>query len=374
MRSCTVGAPPAARRLLRALCLITAIANTGGSVILLLFHRPILDLLGVPPPSDLPSFTFVSGFSFTIGVLSFLIYRAPESSTDLLVAGIFGKGLYALFTFYFYTTGELHWFYRIFGIWDGVFVLVFFFFFIYLVSPDLNALNAGAILPGAARARGNRALLLYYSLTGNGRLAMQHVKEGLLRKGYTVDEKVVEPDEALYRFPLSWRRFWRITFRAVFRIPAAVKPLGIPADHPYDLIVVECPTWLLGMAGPMEAVFEDPANHAIFRGRDVAAVHVCRGLWRRSQAMTVRWLDRCHAHVVGARACSNPGWEPARLLSLFIFLATARECYPRWLCGWFLQRQHLSEEKLAALVRFGGALAERPCPGEPAMLTGDVSG
>ncbi|MDC0676490.1 hypothetical protein [Sorangium atrum] len=374
MQGYTVGAPPELLRVFRVLSLITAIANAGGNVLLLLFHRPIFALLGVPPPIDVPSFAFVSGFSFTIGVLAFLIFRATQVSTDLLVTGIVAKSIYSLFTFYFYTIGELHWLYRFFGIWDGVFALIFFFFLIYLVSPDLNVLNAGAILPGAERARGRSALLLYYSLTGNGQVAMQHVKEGLLRKGYAVDEKVVEAEEPLFRFPLSWRRFWRITFRAVFRRPAAIKPLGIPADHAYDLIVVECQTWFIGMAAPMEAVFEEPANRAIFRGRDVATVHVCRGLWRRTQAMTIRWLNRCDAHVVGARAYSNPGWEPARLFSLFIFLGTARECYPRWLCGWFLQRQRLSEDKLARLVRFGEALGERPCPGEPATLTGEVSG
>ncbi|WP_437901430.1 hypothetical protein [Sorangium sp. So ce124] len=176
MQGYAVGAPPGLLRVFRVLSLITAIANAGGNVLLLLFHRPIFALLGVPPPIDVPSFAFVSGFSFTIGVLAFLIFRAAQVSTDLLVTGIVAKSIYSLFTFYFYTIGELHWLYRFFGIWDGVFALIFFFFLIYLVSPDLNVLNAGAILPGAERARGRSALLLYYSLTGLGASACRALR------------------------------------------------------------------------------------------------------------------------------------------------------------------------------------------------------
>jgi hypothetical protein len=374
MPSYMVSRSSTARSILRLLCLTTAIGNAGGNILLLCFYRPIFALLGVPLPRDLFSFVAVSGFSFTMGLLAYLVYRAPDKSTGLLVVGIAGKGLYALTTFYFFYEQKIHWFYLVFGAWDAAFAVVFSLFFIHIAAPDLDALDAGMILPGGGRERTKRALLLYYSLTGNGKRAMSCVEEGLTRKGYAVDAKAVQPVEPLFRFPFSFSEFARIMLRAILRVPAPIEPIGLPADHPYDLIVVENQTWFVGMAAPMESLFLDPANRAIFRGRDVATVNVCRGLWRRSQAMLVRWAQRSGGHVVGGRACSNPGWEPARTFSLFLFLAYGEEGRPRFLRGWFLQRQYLAEEKLAALVRFGEALAERPGPGEPPRDTGDVSG
>jgi hypothetical protein len=284
------------------------------------------------------------------------------------VIGIIGKAVYSFFTFYFYYEHELHWFYRIFGIWDGVFTLVFFLFLIHLVSADLTELNGGAILPGAPADRKGKALLLYYSLTENGTRAMAHVKKGLAGEGYLVDEKPVETKESLFHFPFSGTEFLRIMLRSIFRRRARIAPLGIPPDHPYDLIVVECQTWFVGMSAPMESVFQDPTNRGIFAGRDVAVVNVCRGLWRRSQAMAVRWVSACGGNVVGARAFANPGREPMRTFSLFFFLGAGREGKPEFLRK-ILTPQHLSDGALANLEDFGRKLAQRPAVADPKGAT-----
>ena len=90
------------------------------------------------------------------------------------------------------------------------------------------------------------------------------------------------------------------------RIPAKIgASLGIPPDHDYDLVVVESQTWFVGISAPVEAVFQDSANRGVFAGRDVATVNVCRGLWRRPQAMLVRWIEHCGGHVIGSRAFAN---------------------------------------------------------------------
>lgn len=347
-------------RLLRALCLVTALANAGGNVLMLFFYRPVLELVGAPLPRDLHSFAFVCGFSFTVGLLAFLVYVDPRRSRNLIVIAIIGKGLYAALTAYFYFDRDLHGFYKLFGIWDGAYVVILLLFLIHLNSPDLAALNAGQIRPGLPGPRPRKALLVFYSLTGNGTRALARVKAGLERNGYSVTEHRVEAEEALFRFPFGgFGKFLRIMFRAIFRVPAKAKPLGIPADHDYDLIVAECQTWFLGMGGPMEGVFQDPANHDVFAGRDVAAVVVCRGLWRRTEAMLVRHLQRAGGNVVGAASFANPGREPMRTFSLFFFLGTGAPHRPAWL-GRLLTPQHLEEAALQKLHAFGEALAQRP--------------
>ncbi len=150
------------RRLFRGLCLVTAVANAGGNALLLAAHPQLFAWLGVPLPADRFSFTAVSGFSLTVGVLAYLVYRDSEGNRALLVVGAVGKGIYALVTFVFWFAGGLHPFYLVFGAWDAVFAVVFALFLLHLLSPDLTALNEGTILPGRAPAEpeGTPALLL----------------------------------------------------------------------------------------------------------------------------------------------------------------------------------------------------------------------
>jgi flavodoxin len=351
------------RRVFRALVLITALANAGGNVFILLFYRPILHWVGAPLPVDVFSFTFVCGFSFTVGILAWMIYRNPEDNLALIVAVILGKGVYAGFTFYFYYVGELHWFYRVFGVWDSCYAAIFFLFLIHLVSPDLTRLNRGEVLAsGDPTPRTRKAVIIYFSMSGNGTRAVQRVKAGLTAEGYEVAERLIEVgpvDQALFRFPFQKRlAFLRIMLRAIFRIPVAIRPLALPANHDYDLIVVESQTWFVGMSAPVEAVFQDPANRPAFAGRDVAVINVCRGLWRRPQAMLVRWIEACGGHVVGARALANPGREPIRTFSLFFFLGAGGVGRPAFLSG-VLTPQFLSSEALGELELFGRGLALR---------------
>ena len=235
-----------------------------------------------------------------------------------------------------------------------------------LVSPDLTVLNRGDILPGVDRMRSHSALLIYFSMTGNGSRAMKRVREGLESGGYRVEERICESNESLFHFPFSLAVFIRIMFRAIFRVPTTIKPLGIPAGHPHDLVVVESQTWFVGMSAPVEAVFQNPQNRGIFDGRDVAAVNVCRGLWQRPQAQLVRWLERSGGNVVGARAYENPGREPIRCFSLFFFLGTGAPGRPAFLKN-ILTPQHISANAEAELVAFGQALARRPQAQTPGM-------
>jgi hypothetical protein len=274
------------------------------------------------------------------------------------VVGIVGKAIYAFFSFYFYYHGQLHPFYMIFGWWDAVFTIIFFLFLIRLVSPELSVLNQGEILEGVDRPRTHKALLIYFSMTGNGSRAMKRVREGLESRGYTVDERICHSNEKLFHFPFRLMEFIRIMLRAIFRVPTTIKPLDIPDNHPYDLIVVETQTWFVGMSAPVEAVFQDAKNRGIFAGRDVAAVNVCRGLWQRPQAQLVHWLESVGGHVVGARAYENPGHEPVRCFSLFFFLGSGAPGKPAFLKG-ILTPQHITPEAERELVSFGQALAER---------------
>lgn len=337
-------------RLLTAGC---GLANAAGNVAILAFGDRLLAAVGAPPPADRYALTGMACLSFTMGVALLLVARAPEKNLDLLKVAALGKSTFALATFHARAAYGLHWLWLAVGAFDALFAVVFLLYTVRLVSRDLAALQEGRVLTGLPRAPSRRALILTYSLTGTGEKAVQRVKLGLERTGYRVDVKTVRPLSPLFRFPMSLWDFARITARAIFRIPARIAPLGVPADHPYDLVIVEAQTWLVGTSAPIEAIFQDPDNLGIFTGRDAAAIVVCRGAHRRNHAMLVRWLEAAGANVVGARGFGHKGAEPGRLFTLWRFLLLRGR-------GRVEKRYGLSDTALAELERFGEALGQRP--------------
>jgi hypothetical protein len=344
--------PVLSPKLFRALCLLTALANAGGNLAMFFLYKPVFELLGVGMPADMQSFHFVCGFSFTVGILAFMAWRSPATSVDLLVVAIIGKGIYAALTGYHHYVNHAHWFYKIFGIWDAAFVVIFFLWIIQLTSPDIGALNEGEVKPAGVGAAKKRALLVSWSMTGNGARAMMHVKHGLERKGYTVDEKKVEAVEPLYTFPLTFPRFLKIFLRQVLLLRGAARPLDVANPDQYDLVVVNGQTWFLAPGAPIRDVIASPANKKLFDGRDVATLVVCRGLWRRTQSTMLRALEANGARIVGARAFANPGSEPKRCFSLFYFLGFGKPAKSG-------TSQFLADIDLERLEKFGEQLATR---------------
>ena len=69
--------------------------------LLLLFYKQVFSLFGVPCHRISISFAFVAGFSFTAGILALLVFMNPEKNMNLLIVGIFGKGIYSFSPFIF---------------------------------------------------------------------------------------------------------------------------------------------------------------------------------------------------------------------------------------------------------------------------------
>lgn len=346
--------------LLRYACLLTAVVNLVGSVTLAGLHRSVLAWVGAAPPADPRAFVVELSLSFTMGVVALLVFtghRDPARTKALLAVGALGKGLYAVVTYGYFVTEGTHWLWLGFAAWDALFVVVFLLYWIQLESPDLARLHAG-LFNGVERARTGKALLLGFSLTGNGSRALERVAAGLRRGGYrTVDVVPVEPLDSIHRFPLGFVAFWRIIVRSFLRIPTPIAELGIPDDHDYDLVVVESPTWLLGAAAPVEAIFQDERNARILRGRDAAAVVVCRGAHRRTAAMLVRGLERRGANVVAVRSLAHQGREPRRLLSLWLYLVFRHQGVPAGIAEPHYGPPPRAYDELEA---FGEDLAHRP--------------
>ena len=351
---------PLPLKIFRWLCLLTALANAGGNAALYLVYEPVFAWLSVPQPADPFAFAATTGFSFTIGVLAFAIYLRPQESISALVGCALAKGLYAFVTLYMFVFADLHWFWLIFGVWDAVYTVIFLLFLAQLVKPDLTALNTTGIRMGSAKPRTNKALLLGFSLTKNVDKGLARVSQGLEAGGYEVTTEMAVPVESeLFAWPLTVARFVRISVRAVLRRPAKIHRLSAKADDGYDLIVVASQTWLAGMSAVVEGIFEDPDNRGLFEGTDVASLTICRGLWRRTQAMTVDWVERSGGHMVAVRHALHVGREPFRFFSLMLYLVFGKVTRPRLFHRFWPKKYGLSDADLDELEVFGHALAVR---------------
>ncbi len=343
----------------RYACLVTALANMGGNVAMGLFYKHILRLVGAPLPADLHDFALGSSLSFCMGAVALAVFLAPERGRALLAVGITGKGLYAVITYYFWAVHGLHWFFMAFVAWDALFVVIFFLYWIRLANPDFVALQQSVSEGIAAPKRegSKRALLLGFSLTQTGAAALGRVAVGLTAKGYQCDTVMVRPAEKIFTWPLSFMAFVRICARAFVRAPAKVAPLKLPDPQPdWDLVVVESPTWLLGMAAPVEAVLTAPEYRDLFEGRDAAVIAVARGAYQRTLGMLIERLQRAGANVVAARGMVHPGSEPRRLMSLWFYLIFRRANFPPLLAS---PTYGLSEATLAEAEHLGRDLADR---------------
>lgn len=343
---------------LRGLCAFAGVVNIVGNVVIVVAHRPLFDWLDVAPPGDLHLFAIQSALSFTMGVVALMIAARPASAPPLLAVGILGKGLYAATTYAFWAAGEAGDLYLLFAAFDAFMVVVFFLYLVQLTAPDLREMQTdpfdGIDVPERRGSR--RALLVGFSLTGNGTTALERVRDGLRSRGYEVRLVPVVAQESVFVFPMSLGQFVRIVARAFVRRPARVAALDVDPSFEPDLVVVESPVWLLGMAAPVESALLDPANRAVFRGRDAAVVVVSRGAYQRTMAMAVRLLENLGANPVGARGVAHAGREPRRLMSLWFFLVFRRPGVPRGLAE---PRYGPSPETLAALEGFGRSLADR---------------
>lgn len=345
---------------LRLLCFLTAAANIGGNAALMFVHEPVFRWLGLPQPADLYTFTAVLGFSFTSGVVALLVALRPAQAVPLLIVGMVGKGLFALVTLAFHLRSPLPWPWLAFGAWDAAFVGVFWLYLVHLSRPELLVLNSGTIVAGGDRPRTRKALLLYYSLSGNARGAIARVEAGLRSKGYECTAVPIVPVErTLFAFPFAsvWG-FTRILLRAILRQRAAIEPIAVGPDHDHDLVVIAGQTWMVGLSAPVEELFLDARTRHIFEGRDVALVNVSRGLWRRSQAMLASHVQAAGGHLIAASAHTNHGIEPFRTLSLFVYLGFGGKV-PAWVPRWLRASQSLHPSVETALEQLGERLAVR---------------
>ncbi|MFC7752686.1 flavodoxin family protein [Tsukamurella soli] len=143
-----------------------------------------------------------------------------------------------------------------------------------------------------------RALLLYYSYTGQSRTVLQAAGEVLRDNGFEVQEAAVELTDPRYakpfaRFPM--RRVWpdmlSVLPAQVRRADARVAVPDVVREGGFDLVCIGSPTWWSTASLPIRSFLRSTDARKLLARRQFAVFVVCRDSWRGNLAAVRRLAE-----------------------------------------------------------------------------------
>lgn len=211
-----------------------------------------------------------------------------------------------------------------------------------------------AVYPGLLK----NVLVINYSQTGQLAEITARVIAPLRQSGHAVHLETLVPETP---FPWPWPvvDFVDAFPECVQLDPPPLKPMSIPADHDFDLIILTYQVWYLSPALPMTAFLQSAAGKALLRGKPVVTLVACRNMWLTAQDTMKRLIGEAGGRLIDHVAFVDQG--PA----LATFITT-----PRWVLTGRRDRflgmppAGVAPAEIEGAQRFGVALA--------AALDGDL--
>lgn len=211
-------------------------------------------------------------------------------------------------------------------------------------------------------------LVINYSQTGQLADITAQVIAPLRAAGHKVHLETLRPETP---FPWPWPiiDFFDAFPECVQLDAPPLKPLNIPMDQPFDLIILTYQVWYLAPALPMTAFLQSPVGQQLIKGKPVITLVACRNMWLSAQATMQRLIAQAGGQLRDHLAFTDQGH------ALATFITT-----PRWV--WTGKRDRflglppagVAPEEIRQASRFGRALADAlDHDGEKsgsAMLTG----
>jgi flavodoxin len=208
-----------------------------------------------------------------------------------------------------------------------------------------------------------RALLLYYSFSGQTSGLLNNIASGLKEEGVEINFirlRTVKP----LRFPigsifatLGMMLVTALRWRVTIKEPEPV----IWED--YDLILLAGPTWSYNPSGPILDLI-DRFGKRLFKDQTVIPVISCRGYWRLHWWGLKRLLEKCGAEVANRIVFSHPSPEPWRTIGVFLKIA-GKAPERSNLLGRYYQRYGHSRQQLQEAEKLGVAIGACLRKGEP---------
>lgn len=195
-------------------------------------------------------------------------------------------------------------------------------------------------------------LVVNFSQTGQLSDISAQLVAPLRAAGHAVHIETLRPETP---FPWPWPvvDFVDVFAECVQLDAPPLKPLSIPADRQFDLIILTYQVWYLAPALPMTAFLKSPEGKRLINGKPVITLVACRNMWLSAQDTMKRLIAEAGGQLRDHLAFTDQG--PA----LATFITT-----PRWVLTGQRNRflglppAGVAPAEIRGASRFGRALAE----------------
>ena len=166
--------------------------------------------------------------------------------------------------------------------------------------------------------RKKRVLIIYYSFTGQTKLLLKKIIEGLESEGVEVTVQQLTPVSP-YDFPFkSYFDLFKATIRTFFLLRSEIKPVEQIYSDSWSRIILAGPTWSYHPSGPVLDFLD--RYGAELRDQCVIPLISCRAYWRVHNWELKRCLKKNGAQVEPPIVFTHLIREPWRTMGLVLQL------------------------------------------------------
>lgn len=208
-----------------------------------------------------------------------------------------------------------------------------------------------------------KALLIYYTFTGEAGRVVERATAELRSGGYEVESARVDFADAELRLrrplsPAAIKR-WTKAAAAGTRFPVAVEPTTA-LRQTYDLICLVSNTWQHHPCVPIRSLLASPNMQATLKGKPFGVFVVCRRSFKKNLEIVRREAEQCGGHFVGGEHFRHSGSDIGSLIRTVSYLMSSGDKVAR-LFGFRLPlpRYGLSDSAIQRVAEFTRLISMR---------------
>ncbi len=230
------------------------------------------------------------------------------------------------------------------------------------MTEDLSSPYSPGV--GADGPAAPRALLLYYSYTGQSRAVLRAAGDVLRERGFDVHEAALGLTDRRFaerfsRFPM--RRVWpdmlSVLPAQTRRSVAEISVPDVVHSGPFDLICIGSPTWWSTASLPIRSFLVSDDARKLLARRQFAVFIVCRDSWRGNLAAVRRLAQWQGGRFAGEIHLTYPGDQLRSMLSLTSYLGSGE--YRKRYAGLSIPPTNVQPTQFDSVREFAATLADR---------------
>lgn len=146
---------------------------------------------------------------------------------------------------------------------------------------------------------GRRALVIYYSQSGQLKEISENLTQPLIRDGYDIDYYNIQPVKD-FDFPWKSSDFYDAFPESFQQIPIDIKaPPQEILEKDYDLVIFAYQIWFLTPSIPVNSFLKSEYAEKLLKGRKVVTFIGCRNMWAKAQRKMKVLVEAAGGELVG---------------------------------------------------------------------------